>query len=153
MRENTFFISCNCGCGNALECKTIDNTIYISFLSGDFYIRQGIFNNLGERFKMFFGKHLLKDILVDKDDLICFRDFLLSIPCDNDEVVENDSFIHIDYDKEFNTFGIWLISTLKDKDILLGRIHRPYEIILNKKERDLLVKKINYKLRQEKKEV
>ena len=148
MRENTFFISCNCGCGNALECKTIDDIVYVSFLSGDFYIRQGVFNNIRERFKMLFGKHLLKDIIVDEKDLINFRDFLLSVPCENDEIVDNDSFIHIDYEKEFGEFGIWLISTLSDKDILLGRIHRPYEIALNKKERDILIKKINYRLKQ-----
>ena len=97
---------------------------------------------------MLFGKHLLKDIIVDEKDLINFRDFLLSVPCENDEIVDNDSFIHIDYEKEFGEFGIWLISTLSDKDILLGRIHRPYEIALNKKERDILIKKINYRLKQ-----
>ena len=62
MRENTFFISCNCGCGNALECKTIDDIVYVSFLSGDFYIRQGVFNNIRERFKYNFKISFKKNI-------------------------------------------------------------------------------------------
>ena len=51
MRKDRFFVSCSCGCGNALECKTIDNIVYVSFLSGDFYIRQGILNNIRESIK------------------------------------------------------------------------------------------------------
>ncbi len=135
-------IFCNCGCDDGLVARILDGVIYISFVSSDFYTKQTSFNKIRFALKLFLGKRIVKDIVTTDDKLIELRDFLLSTNYDNDEKTNNDSHLAFEYDVDFG-YMIYLISDINPNDAFKFNNHRLFEITLSKKERDLLVMKIN----------
>lgn len=148
MDKDKFILTCNCGCNEGMSIKTLDGEIFISFFSDDFYTSQDVLKNIKLALKMFCGKRILKDIIVTEQNLLDLKDFLMKIEC-TDEETNNDSHISFFWDKDFG-FEIYLISDIPRKRALLFKNHRAFEIVLGEKERNLLVKKINYIIKKSK---
>ena len=151
MDKNTnknFMVSCSCGCSDAMEAKTLDDQIYVSFLSSDYYT-----NQKHGRFRLaallFCGKTVLKDILCTEDDLKQFKKFLLSVEYKEEHEEKNDSHIVIDYDEDFG-LSIMLISDQKRWKAWKFKNHRLFDIALSKSDRDVLVRRINHALKKAK---
>lgn len=139
MEEKTFISLCECGCDDGLAIKHLDGILYVSFLSSDWYTHQNC-HILQTLKKAFFGSKIVKEILVDVDELKRLKDYLKSFEL-SDEEVHNSSHIAVYGDSVDGFNGICLVSDLKLSQI--GKPHLLFEVELNKKLRDKLVRKIN----------
>lgn len=145
-------ITCSCGCGNGLEFKVIDSTVYVSGLTSSFYVAQGLFGNVKEK-AMHLYKHIknkpiyFTDCCLKKEDIpdLLYAFENLDIEDGNIEKCENDSKISI-YDitldevEDFLEFGIYIKPNLNTKQYLLGKEYRAYEVLYNKEEWQRFVK-------------
>lgn len=139
MKEKNFMSLCDCGCGDGLVIQHMDGILYVSFLSGDWYTHQEC-TVLKTLKKAFLGSRIVKEILVDVDELKRMRDYIKSFEL-SDKEVDNSSHIAIYGDSVDGFNGICLVSDLKLSQI--GKPHLLFEIELNKGLRDKLVRKIN----------
>lgn len=84
MKENEFVTFCNCGCGNGIVLKADneDEEVSLQIVSDTFYIMQDKGKiSLREKIKriwyIIIGKeYCYFDILIDKDELQEFKDFV-----------------------------------------------------------------------------
>lgn len=149
--DKGFVVLCNCGCGNGLAAHILDGQVYVSALSSDFYTGQGYFKQLRFAGKLLLGKkkrNVIKDVLCEKEDLIAFRDYLLTAGYEDEEPFENTSRIIPSWDKDFG-FGLYLVADQPRWEALKMKNFRMFDIVLSKKERDILVKRINRVLKKE----
>lgn len=147
MLRNEGFVSCSCGCGSAMIISYIDQTAYLDFLSSDFFTKQGLLTNLRETAELAFKTAsssksiILKDIIIDREDLIQLRDTLLKLDLKDDKH-KNCSKIRISYDKDIG-FSLLLISNLSLLSILQRKRHRAFEYAVGKTERAEIIRQIN----------
>lgn len=146
---NSFVVMCDCGCANGLEFKIIDDEIFVSSVSCDFYINQGIFCVLKKKVR-YIKDYLIRkpiymcDCCMTKQDVLEFLDIInhikfKNITDDSEHNIINDSKISMYYKKDYNDFnasiyGIYIKPTMKLLQYLRGKEYRAYEIVYTKKE-------------------
>jgi len=148
IKENdSCVVTCLCGCCEGLVASKLDGKIYLSFISSDFYTKQQQFDLIKTSIKLLRGKKVIKDILCEKEDLERLRDFLLTADYHEDEKSKNDSHLIVCYDKDFG-YMLMLMSDLKKSDIIRLKAYRAYDIALSRKERDVLIQRIDHAIKK-----
>jgi len=150
--DNSFTISCDCGCDTTMIVKTMDDMVFISFSSSDFYNKQSgmrsLLNHTKQKFteilyKIRHKEYCLSDILLGKKEKERFLKALSSIKVNSGEQKQtNSGYIKVEKEKICNDeiLSIWLINKTSLKNILLGKTHRAYDICMNKEQWETFVK-------------
>jgi hypothetical protein len=142
-------VMCNCGCNEGIVFQKLDGEIFVSFVTGDFYVKQGMLDNLKFGLDLFFGKKLIKEMYITETELIKIRDYITSPDFKEVENPDNNSHITIGYE-DYIGYTIELISDMPKKEALKFKNHRLFEIVFSKKDRDKLVRKIDKMLEKHK---
>ena len=138
-------IICPCGCGSGVTFERLDEkdtSVGVSFISSDFYNRQGLFRNVSLGIDLIRGKRLLKDIWVERKEVEELQEYLLSLNLEGEDLPDNYSHIIVEYDSDFG-FGIQLISDVSLKDAVCCKGHRAYSLTMNDRVRNELIKSID----------
>lgn len=156
--DNCFTVSCDCGCDTTMIVKTMDDIVFISFSSSDFYNKQSGINTVIYKIKHKFNELLhkinkkefcLTDIILGKNEKDKFLKAISSIKIVSGETKQiNSGCIKIIKEKVGNDeiTSIWLINKTSLKNIILGKTHRAYDICMNKEQWEKFVKYCNKKL-------
>lgn len=156
MSKNNFcFFSCQCGCGNTMMISKTEeaSSLYVSFLSSDFYNEQkNPFDWVKHRLKFLMElsinrKILLKDIIVSEEDILRLKEVLKSTNLKN--VEKNHSHIKIMFDKDFG-YLIHLVSKPSWPDIITGKYYRQFDLEIGDNEKKEMIKMINRATKQRK---
>lgn len=137
-----FILACDCGCGNALEFKVLDEYLFISALEGSFYAKQDITSVAYERMKnikqmLMHKETFLHEIIINTEDLFKLRDALnnivLSPEQDNNyEKITNSAKLVIDVmDAEYGIFAIMLSPIEGIHDFVCGKDYESYALVWN----------------------
>lgn len=93
-KDNVFRLTCSCGCGDGFEAKAAHGTLYVSFFRSDWYAQQHAFRSaVTDKMKYMKGNRLLREVLVSREDLIAFRDFLKDVKWEDSSDYKNVSHI------------------------------------------------------------
>lgn len=138
--KDILLITCSCGCDSTISFKYTDGIIYVGFSSSDFYLKQNTFENLRVKFNLLRNKNILKEIMVEKDELIELKNFLLSHTYNPDVKFKNSSRLKVEYD--YFPF-IELFSTINKHEIIRNKFYRGYELMINQEIANDLIKQIN----------
>lgn len=153
-RKDICVVSCKDGCDETLIARNFDGTIFLSFLSGDFYTNQSNFDSIKLAVKLLKGKKLLKEVLCNAEDLYALRDFLASATYEGetaeDKKYKEDSHLCISWDEDFG-YSLNLISDQKRWKAAKLKNFRMFDIYLTEEDRDLLVRRINCSLKKHEK--
>lgn len=156
----SFVVSCDCGCTNGLEFKVVDDSVFVSSFSGDFYLYQGITGIIKDKLKYLY-KHLrhkqiyMADCCMSKDDI---KDFLYAInnlvldDTKDDCSYKNDSKLCLYRERvidDLYIYGIYIKPILNTKKYILGKDYRAREIVYTKEEWKKFVKACNKYLEKE----
>lgn len=130
-----YVILCNCGCDTGFIFRAAES-LYISSVSSDFGKLQEN-RKLSDKklLKNYRKGKILADSIVSLDTLKEFLEYLKSakdLITDEKQEIKNYSHIHIDIDKEYEIYSVWLVSDLKNKTILKGKYYRAFEIALDR---------------------
>jgi len=141
-KDNSLVVTCNCGCNAIMTVKVIDELVFISFASSDYYTYQSNFlYGIANKANVFIHNllnrayYLTSLCLTDGD----MADFISAINLitvkDGGEICDNTGVIELSKDTDFPSLGfISLISHSNLYDILRGRVYRDYEIVFNKEQ-------------------
>jgi hypothetical protein len=133
----SFVVTCNCGCTNGIEFKVLDDCVFISSFSGDFYNKQNIFSYMGKEYVINTAKHkgiYLSDCCLDKEDI---KDFLYAInnlyvdKKENSTPYTKGSYLSLYRDEisdDIEIFGIALRPKMKLLNLLLHD-YRAYDVV------------------------
>lgn len=146
MFKDDVFFSCSCGCGSSMSACSIDSCIYLTFYSSDYFIYQDPLECIKHNTKLLFSKDAVKEFFITEDELTDFCRYLESVEC-RDEKADNYSHIRIEYEDGVG-YCILLVPDISALDVLMGHSHRIYEITLNSRLRDRLVRYIKHTLKK-----
>ena len=146
MREKQFVLMCDCTCDSGIVFR-VNGDLFVSTFSGDFYKFQGSFlSELKDNIRLLFTrKKYLTEIITTPDRLTELRDFLSRAnitSCDEHE--KNKS--HLVFETEADLEGVCFVTLICDmswKEILQGKRYRCHELLLNRKETNRLLMKID----------
>lgn len=156
--KNSFIVSCSCGCDNTMIVKVLDDNVFISFAISEFYNKQfgieALIYNCKEKVKEIYcnlkhKKYYLKEIIIDsdeKEDLIkAFKSIEVE---DGGDLCDIPVKLTVDTTYlEEGTISIALINKTPLKEILKGKTYCSFDISLNKKQWEILVKNVCRKLK------
>lgn len=148
-KDNVFRLTCSCGCGDGFEAKAAHGTLYVSFFRSDWYAQQHAFRSaVTDKMKYMKGNRLLREVLVSREDLIAFRDFLKDVKWEDSSDYKNVSHITPMHLLD-EIYAIWLEGDLPEIAVLRGKFHQMFELELSEMDRDVLVMKIDKWLSRE----
>lgn len=147
--EKVFALTCSCGCDNGIIARrSLNETdcIFISFVSGDFYqYQRGVLDNLKIKVKAALRTEhgYLAEIQVEDSELLAFRNYLAETKMI--ENIETSNCSKIELNIGSHSCFILLKTYMNPWEIIKGKYFQNFEIVLNKDERDALVKEIDKK--------
>lgn len=156
MIDKKLVITCRCdgACGSGFEFILLDDEIYVSTLSNDWYsIQNGILDGFLDTYKEYLkrkkGKiNIIKECITSREDILSVLNFLEECFPNLKDVNEETNYGILTCSKEdvFETgeyvYAFELRSVEKStKDIFLTKRHRKFNLVLTKKEASYLIKR------------
>lgn len=149
--NDTFTLTCDCGCCEGIICANKHNVVYINGIMSSFFAYQR-YDKLQITLRAMSKKknHIVSEAIVRKHQLEDFRDFLATAlskgledePRKNDAHIEIEDF-RIGEEKDEDVFSFYICSDMKTSELLRGKVYRCFDIVLNKTDVESLIIKLN----------
>lgn len=133
--NNSFIVSCSCGCGQSLLFKVHGEYVFVSALKSSFYsCQESKIGRIIDRIKDMSKTKYICDMFLKKIEKEDFLKALYSLKVQDGGFKENNqSYLTLYKDDDFG-FGVGLKTKQSKKDVIFGKEYRAYELMLNKDE-------------------
>ena len=147
---NSFRLVCSCGCGDGFEVSQVSGGLQFVWFRSDWASQQHSFRSaLGDKFRYLSGDRLLREVLLDRAQMIQFRDFLQQAVFEEDCSETAASAAIVPMHLLGDIYAVWLEGRMSEKDVLRGHFHEMFRVFLSETDRDVLVVQIDKWLARE----
>lgn len=147
---NSFRLVCSCGCGDGFEVSQVSGGLQFVWFRSDWASQQHSFRSaLGDKFRYLSGDRLLREVLLDRAQMIQFRDFLQQAVFEEDCSETTASAAIVPMHLLGDIYAVWLEGRMSEKDVLRGHFHEMFRVFLSETDRDVLVVQIDKWLARE----
>lgn len=141
---NSFRLVCSCGCGDGFEVSQVSGGLQFVWFRSDWASQQHSFRSaLGDKFRYLSGDRLLREVLLDRAQMIQFRDFLQQAVFEEDCSETAASAAIVPMHLLGDIYAVWLEGRMSEKDVLRGHFHEMFRVFLSETDRDVLVVQID----------
>lgn len=147
---NSFRLVCSCGCGDGFEVSQVSGGLQFVWFRSDWASQKHSFRSaLGDKFRYLSGDRLLREVLLDRAQMIQFRDFLQQAVFEEDCSETAASAAIVPMHLLGDIYAVWLEGRMSEKDVLRGHFHEMFRVFLSETDRDVLVVQIDKWLARE----